>query len=303
MVVRPGLHQLASKRCAKWRLPTAVVIVTATMIALPTGGLCASSSLGGSQGLSSRIRPGVESHDYDPAAAYFFSMLSFGAMSLITPAVFGDFQSPVVVSQAPQLSGVMPEGAGFDPAVSTMLNNVVQQDILPTAGALTATEFGIASNADAASGGYAAASPAKGSGFSDNVPIINRDMSGPMIGRGAVEPICSEDEVAGKLEAGGEFWNDAGAGLGGARFAPAQFPRGVFARPVVLASPLPGLGPNGERSNLVAPSPAGGWCHAGREAHFLSSPIEDDLPWIALSIVLGALVVMWMSRGARLPAI
>ena len=59
--------------------------------------------------------PGVENHDYDPAAAYFFSMLSFGAMSLITPTVFGDFQSPVVVSQAPQLSRVMPEGAGLDP--------------------------------------------------------------------------------------------------------------------------------------------------------------------------------------------
>ena len=197
----------------------------------------------------------------------------------------------------------MPEGAGFDPAVSTMLNNVVQQDILPTAGALTVTEFGIGSNLDAASGGYAAASPAKGSDFSDNVPTMIGNLRGPMIERGAVDPICSEDEVAGKLETGGEFWNDSGAGLGGARFAPAQFPRGVFARPVTLASPLHGLGPNGDRSNLVAPGPVGGWCRAGRESLFLGSPIEDDLLWIALSIVLGALVVIWMSRGARLPAI
>ena len=216
-MVRPGLHLHASKRRPKWRLSAAVVILTATMFALPTGALPASSSVGGSQGLSSRIRPWVESHDYDPAAAYFFSMLSFGAMSLITPTVFGDFQSPVVVSQAPQLSGVMPEGAGLDPAVSTMLNNIVQQDILPTAGALTVTEFGIGSNSDAASGSYAAASPAKGSDVMDNVPTMIGDMSGPMIARGAVDPICSEDEVAGKLEIGGEFWNNSGAGLGGAR--------------------------------------------------------------------------------------
>ena len=302
-MVRPGLHLHASKRLPKLRLSAAVVILTATMFALPTGALPASSSVGGSQGLSSRIRPWVESHDYDPAAAYFLSMLSFGAMSLITPTVFGDFQSPVVVSQAPQLSGVMPEGAGLDPAVSTMLNNIVQQEILPTAGALTVTEFGVGSNSDAASGSYGAESPAKGSDVMDNVPTTIGDMSGPMIARGAVDPICSEDEVAGKLETGGEFWNNSGAGLGGARFAPAQFPRGVFARPVMLGSPLHGLGPNGERSNLVAPGPAGGWCRPGRESIFTRSPIENDLLWIALSIVLGAQVGMWMSRGARLPAI
>ena len=197
----------------------------------------------------------------------------------------------------------MPQGAGFDPAVSTMLNGIFQQDNLPSAGVLTVAEFGLGSNSDAASGGYAAASPTRGSDLSDNVPTMIGDMSGPIIERGAVDPICSENEVAGKLETGGEFWNNSGAGLGGARSAPAQFPRGVFARPVMLASPLPGLGPNGERSNLVAPSPAGGWCGAGRESFFLSSPIEDDLIWIALLIVLSALVVMWMSRGARLPAI
>ena len=45
----------------------------------------------------------------------------------------------------------MLQGAGFDPAVSTMLNGVAQQDLLPTGGALIAEEFGIGSSPDSAS--------------------------------------------------------------------------------------------------------------------------------------------------------
>lgn len=197
----------------------------------------------------------------------------------------------------------MPQGSGFDPAVSTMLNGIMQQDILPTAGALIAEEFGVGSNSDAVSDGDGAGPSASGSEFGNGVPTMAEDMSNPTIEPGAREPICTEDEVAGKLQAGGESWNDPRADLGGARLAPAQFPPGVFAGPVMLASPLRGLGPNGDRSNLVAPGPAGGWCRPGREPFSLSSPIEDDLLWIALSIALGALVVIWLSRGFRLPAI
>ena len=38
-------------------------------------------------------------------------------------------------------------------------------------------------------------------------------------------------------------------------------------------------------------------------AIFPSSPLEDNLLWIAFSIVLGAVLVAWLSRGARLPAV
>jgi hypothetical protein len=132
---------------------------------------------------------------------------------------------------------------------------------------------------------------------------VTGDVSDPTIEAGGIEPICTDDEVADKLQAGGEYWNDQGASVGGARLAPAQFPLGVFTRPVMLANPLGGLGPSGDRSNLVAPGPAGGWCRPGRESFSLSSPLENDLLWIAFSIVLGAVLVAWMSRGARLPAI
>jgi len=303
LVVNPEIRQLASKGRTSWRLSAAIVlIVTATMIALPTIGLPAALSAV-PQMLSSRTHPLVENDDYDPAAAHFFSMLSFDAMSLITPTAFGDFQSPVVVSLTRQLSGIMPQGAGFDSAVSTMLNGIVQQDILPSAGALTVAEFSVGSDLVPAPDGYAATAAAGNSELGDNVTKMTTAIRGPLE-VGAPNPICSEDHVGGKLETGGEFWKeDSGAGLGGARSAPAEFPRGVLAGPVMLASPLHGLGPNGERSNLVAAGLAGGWCLSGREPFLMSSPIEGDLLWIALSIVLCALAVMWLSRGARLPAI
>jgi len=303
-VVRPGFEPRPGRGRPKWRLSwVAILIALAAMIGLPTLAWPASSSVGGPHGPSSAVRPWVENQDYDPAAAYFNSLLSFGAMSVLAPAIFGDFQSPGAVSDTPQWSGIMLQGAGFDPAVSAMLNGVVQQDILPSAGALIAEEFGIASSPDSASNGDATSPSANGSGFSASVPTVTGDVSDPTIEAGGIEPICTDDQVAGKLQAGTEYWSGQEASLGGAKLSPAQFPLGVFVRPVMLANPLGGLGPTGDRTNLVAPGPAGGWCRPGREPFSLSSPLEDDLFWIAFSIVLGAVLVAWLSRGARLPAI
>jgi hypothetical protein len=278
-------------------------VVLSAMIALPTDGWPASSSTGGRAGPSLPAFAWAQDEDYDPAAAYFYSLLSFGAMQVIAPAIFGDFQSPVAVSYTPQWSGIMLQDAGFNTAVSTMLNGVVQQDLLPTGGALIAEEFGISASPDSASDGDVPPPSANGSDFSVSVPTVTGDASDPAIDAGGIEPTCVEDEVADKLQAGGEYWNSEGAGVGGARLAPAQFPLGVFMRPVTLANPLGDLGPTGDRTNLAAPGPAGGWCRPGREPFSLSSPLEDDLLWIAFSIVFGALLVAWLSRGARLPAI
>lgn len=293
-MVNLGLRQLWGKGRGEERLRSAIVVIlTATIVALPTSGLPSSTSIGASQMPSSRTGPSVESDEYDPAAAHFFSLLSFGAMSLITPTVFGDFQSPVLVSEAPPLNGIMKQGAGFDPAVSTMLDGIVQQDILPSAGALTVAEFSVGSNSDTASGGNAASAGNADFG-GDNVPTVTADMKGPHE-LSSLNPVCGEAPVADNLETGGEFWNNSGTGLGAARSAPAEVPRGVFAGPVILASPLHGLDPNSKRSNLVSAGLAGGWCLSGRESSLLDSSIEDDLLLIALSIVLCALLVMWMS--------
>jgi hypothetical protein len=299
-VVRRAFERHRGRRHAQWRLSGAIILVA--VAALPTGAWPRSSSVGGSV-KPSLTAPWVENQDYDPAAASFNSLLSFGAMSVIAPAIFGDFQSPGAVSFTPQWSGIMLQGAGFDPAVSTMLNGVAQQDLLPTGGALIAEEFGVGSSADASTASDVPQTSSNGADFGATVPTVTGDLGDPTIEAGGIEPICTEDEVASKLQAGGEYWSGQGTALGGAGWAPAQFPLGVFTRPVMLANPLSALGPTGDRSNLVAPGPAGGWCRPGRESFSLSSPLEDNLLWIAFSIALGALLVALLSRGARLPAI
>ena len=58
---------------------------------------------------------------FDPAAAEFNSLLSYGAMSLIAPTIFGDFQSPTAAS-LPSISGssgFMPANSGLDPVAAT----------------------------------------------------------------------------------------------------------------------------------------------------------------------------------------
>jgi hypothetical protein len=148
-VVRSALHEHAPTGRPKRHLSAAVFLVA--IVALPINVRSRSSIVGGSAGRSSPA-PWAENQGYDPAAASFSSLLSFGAMSVIAPAIFGDFQSPGAVSLTPLWSGTMQQGAGLDAAVSTMLNGVVQQDLLPTGGALIAEEFGIASSLDSGAG-------------------------------------------------------------------------------------------------------------------------------------------------------
>lgn len=271
--------------------------------ALPKAARAASPSVTPSHQLKLPTYPWAANENYDPAASYFYSLLSFGAMNVLAPAIFGDFQSTGAVSYTPQWGGIMPQNAGFDPTVSTMLNGIAQQDLLPTGGALIAQEFGVAAGSDADSDPTNAPLASDASDVSFNIPTVTGEVGEPPADSGRAERICAEAEVAGALQAGGEFWNGRLAGIGGAGLAPAVFPLGVATGPVARADPLRGLGPTGDRSNLVGPGPAGGWCRPGRQAFSLSSPLEDDLLWIALSIALGAVIVAVLSRGARLPAI
>ena len=283
--------------------PFTVAVILIGIAVPPTDAWPRISYASGPAGPSLPTFPRAQDHDYDPAAAYFYSLLTFGAMRLIAPAIFGDFQSPVAVSYAPQWSGVMSQGAGLDTSVSTMLNAMAQQDLLPTGGALIAEEFGVSASPGSSADGDFAPPLANSSNLNVSAPTGTEDLGDPTVEAGGIEPICAEDQLADKLQAGGEYWNNEGAGIGVARLAPAQFPLGVFARPVTLANPLSDLGPTGDRNNLAAPGPAGGWCRPGREPFSLSSPLEDDLLWIAFSIILGALLIAGLSRGARLPAI
>jgi hypothetical protein len=269
-VVRQAFERPAGKGRDWWRPPAAVVLAVMAA-ALPGNGWPHSSPVGGSAGRSP-LASWAEDQGYDPAAASFNSLLSFGAMSVIAPAIFGDFQSPSDLSLTPRWSGIMLQGSGFDPAVSTMLNGVAQQELLPTGGALATAEFGIGSSLDSRANG---ASPPSASSpdTSVNVPTVTGDISDPTMEAGGAKPACGEDEIANALQGGSEYWNDQRTSLAGARLATAQFPPGVFVRPIMAADPLGGLGPSGDRANLVGPGPPGGWCRPGREPFSLSSPL------------------------------
>ena len=112
----------------------------------------------------------------------------------------------------------MQETIGFDAAVSTMLNGVVQQGLLPSGGALMADAFGVGSSTDVASNGAAATQSANGSDSSVGVPTMTGAVSDPIIAGDGIQTTCTDDDVAKKLQAGGEYWNHQGTSSSISRF-------------------------------------------------------------------------------------
>lgn len=237
---------------------------------------------------------------FDPAFEQFFSLLSYSAMSIMAPTIYGDFENPVQVSLPLGLGafGPMSQDLGFDPAVSAEFIGILQNGLLPELSGPDVEEFsvgssvfGVPTGAGASSGGDGDASgPPPGAASALPSPTLVALVGG-------IRPACDENVLESDLQAAGEFWNGQGRSV-----APIQFPQGVFAGAVVVGDPLGGLGPTGEPTNLPPPAQPGDWC-IPRELQFsLSSPIEDTLFWIALYILLGSALVFYVSRGVRLPA-
>lgn len=81
-----------------------------------------------------------ENRLFDPAAAEFNSLLSYGAMSLIAPTIFGDFQSPTDAS-LPSISGssgFIRANSGLDPVAANAINTIIQPDLMVNVTALLA---------------------------------------------------------------------------------------------------------------------------------------------------------------------
>jgi hypothetical protein len=233
-----------------------------------------------------------ENHVFDPAAAEFNSLLSYGAMSLIAPTIFGDFQSPTAVS-LPSISGssgFMPANSGLDPVAATAVYTAVQPDLMVNVTALLADAIGVSASSElaAAAGGATASTPNDGSVGEDGsaVPLDpNARVSG-------LESNCGT-ELQQSLQMGSEFWNRQNGGT------PVQFPKGVFVRGDG-GDPLE-LGPSGDPANLQRPVAHSNWCSPFATPFSLSGPLESMVVWILFSIVLAALLVAWLSRGHRLP--
>jgi hypothetical protein len=213
---------------------------------------------------------------FDPASAQFFSLLSYGAMSVIAPIIYGDFVSPIglpdqSLSSAFGSNGIwpMPETQAIDPAVTTMLDGTLEQGLLPPRPG--ADELGVASRAGAVG--------------SSAVPTIST--------MGLV-PQCGDNQLAKRLQAGGEFWEPQAVSA-----SPALFRPGVFTS-IAVQNPL-GLGPTGSRSNLPLPGPAGAWCRPAADPSSQNSPLDSPVLWIGIGILLVGIVVFWLSRGFTMP--
>ena len=218
---------------------------------------------------------------FDPASAQFFSLLSYGAMSVIAPTTYGDFVSPIGLPD-PSLSSAfgsngiwsMPETQGIDPAVTTILDGTLQQGLLPPGPSSGTEELGVASGAGVVRS-------------SATVPTISTMGLVP-------QPACGDNQLARRLQAGGESWEPQAVSA-----TPALFPPGVFTA-IAVENPL-GLGPRGSRSNLSPPGPAGAWCRPAADPSSQNSPLDSPALWIGVGILLVGIVVFWLSRGFKMP--
>jgi hypothetical protein len=239
-------------------------------------------------------RRAFENQVFDPAATQFNSSLSYGAMSLIAPMIFGDFQSPTQVSY-PSFNWrgpVTSANVASDPAASIMLSNVLDRDLLTSITAMMANAFGFDPAVPDPSG--APIGPTPQSGLASVSPN-DRAAANPTTGGRGSDSGCGT-KVPNELQIGGEFWNAHAASR-----PPAQFAKGVFVGGD-LGDPLGDLGPTGNRTNLPRPGPAGAWCSPGYTPFSLSGPLVSAALWILFSILLAALLVAWLSRSHRLPA-
>ena len=232
---------------------------------------------------------------FDPAATRFNALLSYGAMSLIAPTTFGDFQSPTQASyQSFTWRGpVMSANLGSDPAISIMLSNVLERDLLTNITAMMADAFGFGPGLPDPSGAPAAATPHSGTA---SISVNDHDAANSTTGGRGTDMSCGNN-VPNELQIGGEFWNAQAASP-----PPVQFAKGVFVGGE-LGNPLGDLGPTGDPTNLPRPGSAGAWCSPGHTPFSLSGPLESVLFWIFFYLVLAALLVTWLSWGYRLPTI
>jgi hypothetical protein len=117
--------------------------------------------------------------------------------------------------------------------------------------------------------------------------------------RGGIHPICDENQLPKRLQAGMEFWDAQARSI-----APVQLPSGIFAASSLLNANFLGdpiSGPSGERSNLPSPGPAGAWCRPGPVPFFESSPLARRVLWMPVIVILAIFVLFWLSRGMKMP--
>jgi hypothetical protein len=269
-------------------LPTATRSQSLPLFTPPAARASTFGQYGDTPSLASQLRI------FDPAQSVFNSLLSYGAMRVIAPIVFGDFASPTALSSILTYAGPMSPNATFDPAVSTALNGTFQEALLQAGGPAEAEEFGVGPSdvplASISTGGGGAGPPGGYAATPGETPSLALFSEA-----GKISPACADDETAKALQAGGKFWGPQTVS------APlARFPGGVISG-FNIGNPLGDLGPTGNPTNLSATGPAGSWCRPGLRSFYLTSPLEEPFVWIVFGFLTTGALVFFLSRGVRLP--
>ncbi len=253
--------------------------------------------------VAGRAQAGGQLPVFDPAATAFSSQLSYGAMREITPILFGDFLSPISLKLAPSFAGPMGTTAGFDPAVSTTLNQTLQQGLVPAGGPAEAEEFAVGQSDVGLPSAFPATHSAGPPSTDQFVGIVGYSATAgdlPSLSSddqsGRAPSACPDSETARDLRTSSRFWGPQTKSA-----LPTDFPKGVFSGRNE-SNPLGDLGPIGDRANLPSTGPGGSWCRPGPTPFDLTSPLEDQLVWILFGALAGGLLVFYLTRGISLPA-
>lgn len=278
MVVARAEHRGATtRRCLILRAIVVLLALASPTIARPQGSSSAGQARRGSMltGLSSQLQV------FDPAESSFFSLLTYGAMQQIVPTLFGDFLSPTALSMGQGLSGPTSQNNGLDPAVSAMLDQASQQlqpALQPSGGSAEVEEFGVGSDP-----GVGSSDPSTDSG-----PTVDKTPRRLAVSKAVGLASACLDQSLKHIQTGDRFWGQQSKSA-----PPAEFPRGIA---------LGDLGPRGNPINLSSPGLAGDWCRPSAMPFYETSPLEDQLLWIASGLLLTGVLVFYLSRGFRLPA-
>ncbi len=274
-----------TRRCLTLRAIVVLLALASPTIARPQGSSSTKPASRGSMltGLSSQLQV------FDPAESSFFSLLTYGAMQQIVPTLFGDFQSPTALSIGQGISGPMSQNSGLDPAVSAILDQASEQlqpALQPSGGSAEVEEFGVGSDP-----GVGSSDPSTDGGQTlDKTPrrLAGRKVVG-------LASACLDQSLK-DIQTGERFWGQRSESA-----PPAEFPRGI-ASGTSIRDPLGDLGPRGNPINLSSPGLAGDWCRPSATPFYETSPLEDQLLWIASGLLLTGILVFYLSRGLRLPA-
>jgi hypothetical protein len=112
-------------------------------------------------------------------------------------------------------------------------------------------------------------------------------------------PVVCRSQLPQQLQAGGTFWNTQVVSAVSAQLPQDEFTVNPLTNVALLGDPA--LAPTGDQSVLFPSDPVGDWCRPPPVLFVNSSPLASTAFWIPFEIALAAAVVLWMSRGARMP--